>query len=217
VTISPSSFPDPGFLHARREAIIIFLVWVVALLWAVPYCYLNGYNIEADQLQLIYGIPSWVFGGIVMPWLWEFHKLHHSIKELDWIGNMRFHWMEIVVYKGITYLPLVLLGVDGKVILWVAVVGTLIGHLNHSNLNIGWGPLMKIINSPRFHVWHHDVVLHGKAAGQNFGILFSLWDWIFGMAYRSEEEQPPELGFAGIERFPTRLVGRFVYPFFKRR
>ena len=27
-----------------------------------------------------------------VPWLWEFHKLHHSIEELDWIGNFRFHW-----------------------------------------------------------------------------------------------------------------------------
>jgi sterol desaturase/sphingolipid hydroxylase (fatty acid hydroxylase superfamily) len=26
-------------------------------------------------------------------WLWEFHKLHHSIEELDWIGNFRFHWV----------------------------------------------------------------------------------------------------------------------------
>ena len=72
-----------------------------------------------------------------VPWLWEFHKLHHSIVTLDWIGNMRFHWMEIVVYKSITYLPLVVLGVDNRVILWVAVTGTLIGHLNHSNLAIG--------------------------------------------------------------------------------
>jgi len=27
-----------------------------------------------------------------VPWLWEFHKVHHSIEELDWIGNWRFHW-----------------------------------------------------------------------------------------------------------------------------
>ena len=67
--IHPSNAPEPGFLHARREAIIIFLVWVAALLWAVPYCYLTGYHVEPDQLRLIYGIPSWVFGGIVMPWL----------------------------------------------------------------------------------------------------------------------------------------------------
>jgi sterol desaturase/sphingolipid hydroxylase (fatty acid hydroxylase superfamily) len=73
-------------------------------------------------------------------WLWQFHKLHHSIQELDWIGNMRFHWMEIVLYKSLTYLPLVVLGIDGGVILWVAITGTLIGHLNHANLNT-WGPI----------------------------------------------------------------------------
>ena len=38
------------------------------------------------------------------PWLWEFHKLHHSIEELDWIGNFRFHWGEVVVYKTLSYL-----------------------------------------------------------------------------------------------------------------
>lgn len=68
-TSDARSNQDPVFLHARREAIIIFLVWVVALLWAVPYCYATGYNIDANQLQLIYGIPGWVFGGIVTPWL----------------------------------------------------------------------------------------------------------------------------------------------------
>ena len=186
-----------------------------------------------EAVQLLTGQPPWLQFAVFLvakdfieygihlllhrvPWLWEFHKLHHSIRELDWIGNMRFHWMEIVVYKGLTYLPLVLLGVEGRVILWVAVVGTLIGHINHSNLNFGWGPLTKIVNSPRFHVWHHDVVLHGKG-GQNFGILFSLWDWLFGTAYRPQEELPPALGFAGMERFPRGLPGRFVYPFWKPR
>ena len=184
-----------------------------------------------ETAQLLTGQPSWLQFAVFLvakdfieygihlllhrvPWLWEFHKLHHSIRELDWIGNMRFHWMEIVVYKGLTYLPLVLLGVEGRVILWVAVVGTLIGHVNHANLNFGWGPLTKVVNSPRFHVWHHDVVSHGKG-GQNFGILLCLWDWLFGTAYRPQEEQPPEFGFVGMERFPRGLPGRFVYPFWK--
>ena len=151
-----------------------------------------------------------------VPWLWEFHKLHHSILELDWIGNFRFHWMEIVVYRGLTFLPLVVLGIDGQVILWVAVVGTLIGHLNHSNLNFEWGPFAKLINSPRFHVWHHDFVLHGRS-GQNFAIVFSLWDWLFGTAYRPAADQPERLGFADMDRFPESLPGRLLYPFWQRR
>jgi sterol desaturase/sphingolipid hydroxylase (fatty acid hydroxylase superfamily) len=150
-----------------------------------------------------------------VPWLWEFHKLHHSIEELDWIGNMRFHWMEIVVYKSLTYLPLVMLGVREDVILPIALVTTLIGHLNHSNLNISWGPLRYIINSPRMHVWHHDLILRGQH-GKNFGIVFSLWDWIFGTAYMPPEGgQPERLGFEKMEEFPRRLLPRLVYPFLK--
>lgn len=110
-----------------------------------------------------------------VPWLWEFHKLHHSIEELDWIGNFRFHWMEIVVYQGLTYFPLVILGVDWRVLLAIAVVVTLIGHLNHSNLNISWGPLRYVLNSPRMHVWHHDYTWPAdRPYGVNFGIAFSL-------------------------------------------
>ena len=149
-------------------------------------------------------------------WLWSFHKLHHSIAELDWIGNMRFHWMEIVVYRSLTYLPLVVLGVDGAVILWMAAFSTLIGHLNHANLRISWGPLRYLFNSARMHVWHHDVAMHGKG-GQNFAIIFSTWDWLFGTVYwPEEEEQPGELGFEGMEAFPKGLIGRLLYPFWRR-
>ncbi len=151
-----------------------------------------------------------------VPWLWEFHKLHHSIEELDWIGNMRFHWMEIVVYKTLTYLPLVMLGVSGGVILPIAIVTTLIGHLNHSNLNLSWGPLRYLINSPRMHVWHHDLILRGQH-GKNFGIVFSLWDWIFGTAYMPREGgQPARLGFEKMEEFPAKLLPRLAYPFWKK-
>ncbi|MEM7263471.1 MAG: sterol desaturase family protein [Planctomycetota bacterium] len=71
-----------------------------------------------------------------VPLLWHFHKLHHSIEELDWIGNFRFHWMEVVIYKSLTYLPLVILGVDGSVILAIAVVTLLTNWVNTNGENL---------------------------------------------------------------------------------
>lgn len=155
--------------------------------------------------------------------LWQFHKLHHSITEMDWIGNMRFHWMEIVVYKSLTYLPLAFLGVKWQILLTGAIVSTLIGHLNHSNLKISWGPLKYIFNSPKMHIWHHDVVIHhtngdGGKSGQNFAILLSVWDWIFETAYWPEEkEQPDELGFEDIGLFPENIFLRLIYPVFRKK
>jgi sterol desaturase/sphingolipid hydroxylase (fatty acid hydroxylase superfamily) len=152
-----------------------------------------------------------------VPWLWEFHKLHHSIEELDWIGNFRFHWGEVIVYKSLSYLPLVILGVNGYVILAIAVVNTLMQDLNHANLPIDWGPFKYVLNSPRMHVWHHDVEQHGKG-GQNFGIVLSVWDWLFGTVFWPEDRnEPAKLGFRGMSRYPASLLGRFVYPLWKGR
>ncbi len=149
------------------------------------------------------------------PWLWEFHKLHHSIVELDWIGNFRFHWGEVIVYKTLSWLPLVILGVDWRVMLGLAVFGTLAQDLNHANIRANWGPLRYVFNSPMMHVWHHDVELHGKG-GQNFGIVLSVWDWLFGTVYWPKNtDRPGQLGFEGIDRYPRGLVPRFAYPFYK--
>ena len=147
-----------------------------------------------------------------VPWLWEFHKLHHSIKEMDFIGNFRFHWMEIVVYNTLKYLPLVMFGVSSDVILPIAIISTIIGHLNHANIKISWGPFKYILNSPRMHIWHHDVVMH-KPFGQNFGIVFSIWDWIFRTVYwPADDSQPERIGFEGDEDFPSSIPERIIYP-----
>ena len=62
---------DPVFLHSRREALVILGLWVAMLLWAVPYCYLNGYagDVDPEQVRTVWGLPSWVFWGIVAPWI----------------------------------------------------------------------------------------------------------------------------------------------------
>jgi len=62
---------DPVFLHSRREAVIIFCLWVTALIWVVPFCYFNGYggNVDPGTISMIMGIPMWLFWGIFVPWL----------------------------------------------------------------------------------------------------------------------------------------------------
>ena len=65
---------DPVFLNARREAWIIFGVWVACLAWSVPYCYLYGYppsdeEFNPETFSTYMGVPSWVCWGILVPWL----------------------------------------------------------------------------------------------------------------------------------------------------
>lgn len=147
-----------------------------------------------------------------LPWLWSLHRVHHSIVHMDWIGSMRFHWGEIVVYRSLQYVPLLLLGFGGGPLLLLAVVSTAIGHFNHSNLRVPMGPLRYLLNHPGMHIWHHDHTLRGRS-GCNFGINLSLWDWLFGTAYLPESpEQPERLGFEGVEHFPADVVRQELLP-----
>lgn len=144
--------------------------------------------------------------------LWAFHKVHHSIVTMDWVGSMRFHWLEIVIYDSVLYLPMLLFGFDWRLLLGLAVFSTFMGHFNHSNLKVDLGPLRYLINHPGMHIWHHDLVLHFKA-GCNFGINLSLWDWIFGTAYLPADlSQPKKLGFPGLKKFPKDFISQQLFP-----
>ena len=145
-----------------------------------------------------------------IPFLWEFHKVHHSIVDMDFWGSLRFHWMEPVLYKTAQFLPLAWMGADPDVMLAVAVAGTVIGHMNHANVNISFGPLAYILNSPRMHVWHHAHPDAGPT-DRNFGITLAIWDWVFGTAYLPADP-PSRLGFADIEHFPTDLPRQELWP-----
>jgi hypothetical protein len=68
----PSDFvlDDPVYLHTRREAWLILLVWLASLLWVIPYCAFNAYEPanSVDGLKLVGGVPAWVFWGVLAPW-----------------------------------------------------------------------------------------------------------------------------------------------------
>lgn len=150
-----------------------------------------------------------------VPLFWRFHRLHHSIINMDWIGNFRFHWGEIFIYQSIKALPLLLLGVQGPPLLIAGVFATLIGHLNHSNLDLSYGPLRFVFNSPRMHIWHHERQVRHRF-GVNYAIVFSTWDWLFRTVYFPLQETPEIIGFEGDEHFPQALWWRFLFPFWSR-
>jgi sterol desaturase/sphingolipid hydroxylase (fatty acid hydroxylase superfamily) len=146
-----------------------------------------------------------------VPFLWAFHKVHHSIVDMDWMGDWRFHWVETVVYNTILYAPTLCLGVRGEVALAVGVFDTVIGHFAHANLRwrIGW--LKYVINSPEMHLWHHNHPDCGPI-NRNFALTLSVWDWVFGTAHLPGEA-PARLGFIGVERYPSALPGQWLEPF----
>ncbi|WP_425657067.1 sterol desaturase family protein [Tenacibaculum ascidiaceicola] len=150
--------------------------------------------------------------------LWNFHKVHHSVKQMGFAAHLRYHWMEPVVYNSMKYIPLAIMG--GFTAQDVAIVhffNITIGHLNHANINWDYGWLKYILNNPRMHIWHHAKELPPeRRMGVNFGITLSIWDYVFKTNYIPYNGRDIELGFDGDEKFPKDFIHQELYPIGKK-
>jgi len=151
------------------------------------------------------------------PWLWEFHKVHHSVKEMGFAAHLRFHWMENIVYKTLQYIPLAMIGFGLQDFFLLHMVTLLVGHLNHANLGWNYGPLGYIVNNPKMHIWHHVKKLPAdRPFGMNYGISLSIWDYLFGTAFIPSDGRDIELGFDGDDSFPQGFLAQEMHGIGKR-
>ncbi|MGE0566526.1 MAG: sterol desaturase family protein [Bacteroidia bacterium] len=148
-------------------------------------------------------------------YLWEFHKVHHSVEQMGFAAHLRFHWMETVIYKTLQYIPLAMIGFGIQDFFIIHIIAVIIGHLNHANINLTYGPLKYILNNPVMHLWHHAHHLPKGSYGVNFGLSLSLWDYLFKTAYIPDTNPYEPLGFEGIEKFPKTFIKQEIYPFIK--
>ncbi|MBL7942846.1 MAG: sterol desaturase family protein [Flavobacteriales bacterium] len=150
-----------------------------------------------------------------VPRLWEFHKVHHSVEQMGFAAHFRFHWMETIIYKSIQYIPLAMIGFGLTDFFIVYIVSIAIGHLNHSNLNIAWGPLKYILNSPAMHIWHHAKEIPAGSYGVNYGLSLSIWDYLFKTAWVPRSGRDIPLGFDKVESYPSGFFSQMMKPFRK--
>lgn len=151
------------------------------------------------------------------PFLWRFHKVHHSVKEMGFAAHLRYHWMENIFYKPLkTFAVMILGGFEPEQAFIVHFAAITIGHFNHSNIKITWGVLKYIFNNPVMHLYHHAHTLPKGRFGVNFGISLSLWDYIFKTNYIPEDSGNLELGFPEDDKFPKSFLGQFFYGFRKK-
>ena len=152
------------------------------------------------------------------PFLWKFHKVHHSVKEMGFAAHLRYHWMENIIYKPLKTLGVMVLGgFEPEQAYIVHFAAITIGHLNHANIKITWGPLKYLFNNPVMHLYHHVYDLPKGTYGVNFGISLSLWDYIFKTNYVPEDSGTIELGFPGDDTFPQDFLHQNIYGFVKEK
>ena len=147
-------------------------------------------------------------------WMWEFHKVHHSTRQMGFAALLRYHWMENILYRTLEYIPLAMIGFSISDFFIVHIFTLVIGQFGHSNLKIPLGPLKYILNGPQMHLWHHVKDMPaGHPHGFNYGITLSSWDYLFKTNYWPSDDENLPVGLPDKEAFPEDFVGQTIRPF----
>ena len=135
-----------------------------------------------------------------IPFLWRFHAMHHTAKEVDWLTTTRGHPVDIVFTRLCGFVPLYLLGLArpggtyGNSVLLLIILTMIWGFFIHANLKWRLGWLEQIIATPAFHRWHHTADEH---LDHNYAPTLPFYDRMFGTLYLPKRGSPPRFGVDG--------------------
>lgn len=161
-----------------------------------------------------------------IPFLWEFHKVHHSAEVLSPLTNFRVHPVDTIVFYNIIAVTMGCTGgllnyLFGKTAVEFTVGNSniialtfsyLIGHLHHSHFWIAftgvWG---RLFISPAHHQIHHSTnPIHFD---RNFGSSIGVFDWLFGTLHiPNTKREKLNFGLGPADPQAHTITGTLVTP-----
>jgi sterol desaturase/sphingolipid hydroxylase (fatty acid hydroxylase superfamily) len=145
-----------------------------------------------------------------VPWLWRFHEVHHSARTLDWLAASRLHLVDIVVTRGLSFVPLYVLGFAPGAVYGYLVFVSFHAVFIHTNVRFRFRAIEWLLVTPRFHHWHHAAA--PEAVDRNFAIHLPLIDRLFGTSYFPDGRWPDAYGLGG-RTLPDGWLRHLAWPF----
>ena len=142
--------------------------------------------------------------------LWHFHAIHHSVEQMDWIAGSRLHLVDVIVTRGLVYVPVFVLGFSEQALLVYVFIVAAQATFIHANVRWELRPLRGVIVTPAFHHWHH--ASEHQALDKNFAVHTPVWDRLFG-TYYLPDRWPHTYGLAHGPKVPSRWITQFFHPF----
>lgn len=193
-----------AYVNAQTSNWDAFRHWVANLPWVVQFVLAV---ILSDLFQYWY---HRLFHKV--PFLWGFHAVHHSAKAMDWLAGARMHFVEVVLLRAVTSLPLFTLGFSPSVLQAYIGFVYVYSSLLHANLAGDFDRLGHWIATPRFHHWHHG--LEKEAVDVNFAIHLPVLDKLFGTFHLPPGRWPE--GYGVPEAVPHGYWAQAQYPFVRK-
>ena len=245
--LSKSTFADLGYFYFNIFVFGIAFGWAVlsydtlsrgltglltALFGVMPPAPMPGFVARAIitvMLFLAYELGYWVNHYLAhrVPFLWEFHKVHHSATVLTPLTNFRVHPVYNFIFLNIlaasigltsgagNYLlgqPAAPFGLSDTNIILVFFIYAYV-HLQHSQLWIAFtGWLGRLFMSPAHHQIHHS--RNPAHFDKNLGSCLAVWDWMFGTLYMPAAQcEVTEFGVEPDREHAHTIRGELLAPF----
>jgi sterol desaturase/sphingolipid hydroxylase (fatty acid hydroxylase superfamily) len=140
-------------------------------------------------------------------WLWASHAVHHSAEQLTFLASLRLGWTNILSLGWLTYLPLIVIGFDPRLVVTLLAINLNYQFFLHSEWIPRLGPLEWVLNTPHHHRAHH--ARNPEFLDHNYGGMLILWDRLFG-TIAPESDTPKLYGVVGQarENNPVKLAFR---------
>jgi sterol desaturase/sphingolipid hydroxylase (fatty acid hydroxylase superfamily) len=220
---------------AHNLALAVFNTVILGLVFGSVTVAVAG-RTERDQLGLLNGLglagPSrfvlalvlldgwmyvWHRANHAVPFLWRFHRMHHSDRRMDVTTATRFHLGEHV---GSSSLRLVLTPLLGFQVWDLVAYDTLviaITQFHHADISLGrWDRWLRlVIVTPHMHKVHHSD--RREETDSNYSTVLSLWDHL-ARSFRMRDDPRTitfglkELTDPGWQSFGGMLKTPFVNP-----
>ncbi len=144
------------------------LHWIVAPIW-----------METLLALLLFDLWMylWHRANHGVPFLWRFHRMHHSDPMVDVTTALRFHLGELTFSSILRLWVVVLLGLGFRQLLLYEMALLPITRLHHSNVALPetWDRLLRgLIVTPNMHRVHHSD--DPSETNSNYSSIFSFWD-----------------------------------------
>jgi len=140
-----------------------------------------------------------------VPFLWRFHRVHHSDLNMDVSTATRFHIGELIISAVIKIALIYLIGASPLGVLIFESALVLCAQFHHSSLKVPkWFETIYwvLFVPPSMHRIHHSVII--KERDSNYATIFSLWDRFMGTLTTDVNQSRIKIG-VGAYRNPKKL------------
>ena len=203
-----------GGLNAVVTAALFIGLWWTATEWAEDHRFglLHRMTLPAwsEWLIALLLLDLWTYAWHRMnhriPFLWRFHRVHHSDPHMDVTTANRFHVGEIVL-SSVLRIPLILLlGIGiGQLALYEVLMFAVV-QFHHANVGVTerWDRRLRLlIVTPFMHKVHHS--RWQPETDSNYSSLLSIWDRLFRSFRLNARPESIQLGLGEFssDRFQT--------------